>query len=183
MYKKSHLRKKYKLLRKKKYFEINNFFFIPLFKKLKKKFKDKKINISIYYPSKFEINVLKIFELDFFLRNNILLPKIFEKNLMKFYKWSNNDVLTINNYGLLEPLKSKEIIPEVMLIPLLVFDKKKNRIGYGKGFYDRYLNRANKKIKNIMTIGVAFSFQKYHNVPVDDRDVKLNYILTEKGIF
>ena len=102
---------------------------------------------------------------------------------MKFYKWRNNDVLTINNYGLLEPLKSKEIIPEVMLIPLLVFDKKKNRIGYGKGFYDRYLNRADKKIKNIMTIGVAFSFQKYHNVPVDDRDVKLNYILTEKGIF
>ncbi len=183
MYKKSHLRKKYKLLRKKKYFKIDKFFFIPLLNKLKKKFKDKKINISIYYPSKFEINVLKLLELDFFLRNNILLPKIFEKNLMKFYKWRNNDVLTINNYGLLEPLKSKEIIPEVMLIPLLVFDKKKNRIGYGKGFYDRYLNRADKKIKNIMTIGVAFSFQKYHNVPVDDRDVKLNYILTEKGIF
>ena len=183
MYKKIHLRKKYKLLRKKKYFEIDNFFFIPLLKKLKKKFKDKKINISIYYPSKLEINVLKLLELDYFLRNNILLPKIFEKNQMKFYKWRNNDVLTINNYGLLEPLKSKEIIPEVMLIPLLVFDKKKNRIGYGKGFYDRYLNRANKKIKNIMTIGVAFSFQKYHNVPVDDRDVKLNYILTEKGIF
>ena len=183
MYKKSHLRKKYKLLRKKKYFKIDKFFFIPLLKKLKKKFKDKKINISIYYPSKFEINVLKLLELDFFFRNNILLPKIFEKNLMKFYKWRNNDVLTINNYGLLEPLKSKEIIPEVMLIPLLAFDKKKNRIGYGKGFYDRYLNRADKKIKNIMTIGVAFSFQKYHNVPVDDRDVKLNYILTEKGIF
>ena len=183
MYKKSHLRKKYKLLRKKKYFKIDKFFFIPLLKKLKKKFKDKKINISIYYPSKFEINVLKLLELDFFFRNNILLPKIFEKNLMKFYKWRNNDVLTINNYGLLEPLKSKEIIPEVMLIPLLAFDKKKNRIGYGKGFYDRYLNRADKKIKNIMTIGVAKKKKKYHNVPVDDRDVKLNYILTEKGIF
>ena len=106
MYKKSHLRKKYKLLRKKKYFKIDKFFFIPLLNKLKKKFKDKKINISIYYPSKFEINVLKLLELDFFLRNNILLPKIFEKNLMKFYKWRNNDVLTINNYGLLEPLNS-----------------------------------------------------------------------------
>jgi 5-formyltetrahydrofolate cyclo-ligase len=83
---------------------------------------------------------------------------------------------------MLEPIKSKQSIPEVMLVPLLVFDSDKYRLGYGKGFYDRYLNRYLKKFKKILTIGVAFSFQKYHKLPRNNKDVKLNYILTEKGI-
>ena len=55
-------------------------------------------------------------------------------------------------------------------------------MGYGNGFYDRYLNKSIKLQKNILTIGVAFSFQKYHNLPINDNDVKLDYIITEKGI-
>ena len=70
-----------------------------------------------------------------------------------------------------------------MIVPLLVFDKYKNRLGYGKGFYDRYLQKYLKKYKKIITIGIAFSFQKYHILPAANNDVKLNYILTEKGIF
>ena len=70
-----------------------------------------------------------------------------------------------------------------MLVPLLAYDNKKNRLGYGKGFYDRYLKKYLKKYKNILTIGIAFSFQKHHKLPVFNNDVKLNYILTEKGIF
>jgi 5-formyltetrahydrofolate cyclo-ligase len=84
---------------------------------------------------------------------------------------------------MLEPPKSKQNIPDVMLVPLLVFDKDKHRLGYGKGFYDRYLNRHLKKFKDILTIGVAFSFQKLHKLPINNKDVKLNYILTEKGIY
>ena len=56
---------------------------------------------------------------------------------------------------------------------------KKYRLGYGKGFYDRYL----KIFKNILTVGVAFSFQKHHKLPINNKDMKLNYILTEKGIY
>ena len=56
-------------------------------------------------------------------------------------------VLKLNNFGIPEPLESKEIIPNVILVPLLVFDQKKNRIGYGKGFYDKYLNG----LKNILS--------------------------------
>ena len=61
---------------------------------------------------------------------------------------------------------------------MLAYDNENNRLGYGGGFYDRYL----KKYNNIMTIGVAFSFQKHHKIPVSDNDVKLDYILTEKGL-
>ena len=69
-----------------------------------------------------------------------------------------------------------------MLIPLLAFDLQNNRLGYGKGFYDRYLGKFLKNRKNITTIGVAFSFQKYNKLPVSRLDIKLDYILTEKGL-
>ena len=70
-----------------------------------------------------------------------------------------------------------------MLVPILAFDKQNYRLGYGKGFYDRYLNKYLDKFKNILTVGVAFSFQKYHKLPRDKNDVKLRYILTEKGLY
>ena len=69
-----------------------------------------------------------------------------------------------------------------MLVPILAFDKNKYRLGYGKGFYDHYLNKFLKKFKNILTVGVAFSFQKYHKLPRNKNDVKLDFIFTEKGI-
>ena len=92
--------------------------------------------------------------------------------------------LKINKFGILEPLKlSKHIIPDVMLVPLLAFDNRNNRLGYGKGYYDRYLCKYLRKHKNILTIGIAFSFQRYHKLPVSTNDIRLNYILTERGIF
>jgi len=102
---------------------------------------------------------------------------------MNFYSWEKNHVLLVNKFGMLEPFKTKAQIPNLMLVPILAFDDNKYRLGYGKGFYDRYLNRYLKKFKNILTVGVAFSFQKHHKLPIDKNDIKLNYILTEKGIY
>ena len=76
-----------------------------------------------------------------------------------------NDVLCLNKYGICEPLKTKILTPNVILVPLLAFDSNKNRLGYGKGFYDKYLNKYLKKNKKIITVGIAFLFQKYHNLP------------------
>ena len=102
---------------------------------------------------------------------------------MHFYKWEMYDVLQINKFGMLEPFETfKNIVPNIMLVPLLAYDNENNRLGYGGGFYDRYLRKYLKKYNNIMTIGVAFSFQKHHKIPVSNNDVKLDYILTEKGI-
>ena len=182
MHRKNQLRKKFFLLRKKKYYEINKNFFIPFVNLIKSKFKKKKIKLALYYPSSFEINVLRLLEFNYISNQNLLLPVIEENNLMNFFPWKKNEVLQVNRYGMLEPFKSKKNVPDVMLIPLLTFDKDKYRLGYGKGFYDRYLNKYLKKFKNILTVGVAFSFQKYHKLPISHKDVKLNYILTEKGV-
>ena len=137
----------------------------------------------MYYPSNFELNVLKLLELNFISSQDILLPVTDNKNSMNFFSWKKNDVLFVNEFGILEPAKTKTKVPEVMLIPLLAFDKSKFRLGYGKGFYDRYLNKYIKKYKDILTVGVAFSFQKYHKLPINKHDMKLDFILTEKGIF
>ena len=183
MRQKKTVRKKYHLLRKKKYYEISKNFFIPFLDLIKSKFKKKKFKLAIYYPSSFEINVLKLLEFNYISNQNILLPIIKENNSMNFFPWKKNEVLQVNKFGMLEPIKSNLNVPNVMLVPLLVFDSNKYRLGYGKGFYDRYLNKYLKKFKNILTVGVAFSFQKYHKLPINNKDVKLDYILTEKGIY
>ena len=102
---------------------------------------------------------------------------------MYFHEWGKNDVLKVNQFGMLEPVpSSSHVVPDIMLVPLLAYDDQNNRLGYGGGFYDRYLNKYLKKYDNILTIGIAFSFQKHHKIPVLNNDVKLKYILTEKGI-
>jgi len=183
MQQKNLVRKKYHLLRKKKYYEINKFFFIPFIDLIKSKFKKKKIKLALYYPSSFEINVLKILEFNYISKQKLLLPVIEENNSMNFFQWKKNEVLKVNKYGMLEPVRSKKNVPNIMLVPLLSFDINKYRLGYGMGFYDRYLIKYLKKFKNILTVGVAFSFQRHHKLPVNHNDVKLDFIITEKGIY
>jgi 5-formyltetrahydrofolate cyclo-ligase len=183
MQQKDKLRKLYLNKRKKYYYDVDKNFFSPLLKLIRKRINKKHIKIALYYPSNFELNVLKILELKYFTGQTILLPVTEKNNLMKFFLWKKNEVLVVNKFGLLEPIKVKVKIPDVILIPLLAFDKDKFRLGYGKGYYDRYLNKYIKQYKDIMTIGVAFSFQKHHKLPINHNDAKLDFILTEKGIY
>jgi 5-formyltetrahydrofolate cyclo-ligase len=183
MQQKIQLRKKYFDLRKKKFFNIEKEFFLPFLKLIRIKFKKKFIKIALYYPSNFELNVLKLLELKNILTQDILLPVTDQNNHMKFFSWKKNDVLFVNKFGILEPAKTQTKIPDVILVPMLAFDKNRYRLGYGKGFYDRYLNKYLKKFKNILTVGVAFSFQRHHKLPINQKDVKLDFIITEKGIY
>ena len=102
---------------------------------------------------------------------------------MNFCPWQKNKVLFVNEFGILEPAKTNIKIPDIILVPILAFDKDKYRLGYGKGFYDRYLQKYLRKFKNILTVGVAFSFQRHHKLPINYNDVKLNFIITERGIY
>jgi 5-formyltetrahydrofolate cyclo-ligase len=173
------IRKKALVTRRKQYFEISSQFFYPLIKLLKKQKKNTSNTLSLYYPSNFEVNVLNLFQLIKKLKIKTLLPVIKPKNKMSFVEWQYLDPLKVNEFGMLEPcLVDKPLIPSFMLVPLLAFDDNNNRLGYGKGFYDKFLKKKNK----IITIGVAFSFQKYNKLPVSNFDIKLDYILTEKGI-
>ena len=177
------IRKKALVNRKKKYFQISPKFFDPLIKILNKTKKKNTKTLSLYYPSNYEVNPLGLFQLIKKINIKILLPVIKPNNQMNFIEWRYLDPLKVNNFGMLEPcLINKPMVPDFMLVPLLAFDSNNNRLGYGKGFYDRFLNKFLRNKKKIITIGVAFSFQKYNKLPMSNLDIKLDYILTEKGL-
>ena len=87
---------------------------------------------------------------------------------MDFFQWSSKEPLSINKYGIPEPISDKVIYPDILLVPIVAFDKNFNRIGYGGGFYDRYIQRI-KKNKNILTIGLAYSFQKVKKIQINNK--------------
>ena len=138
-------------------------------------------SIAIYYPIKTEISPLKLVSISKQLGLTVSLPVMFKGlKFLSFKVWSGDQKLNKSYYGTLEPPhENKLIIPEIMIVPLLAFDKNLNRLGYGKGYYDKFLSRN----KKILTIGLAFSFQKYKKIPTTKSDMKLDHILTEKGIF
>ena len=132
-----------------------------------------------YYPYNYELNILQILEK--FEKKNFLisLPKIKKKSQMDFFEWSINDPLVINKFGIPEPISKKKKYPDILLVPVVAFDNHLNRIGYGGGFYDRYIKKI-KKIKKIVTIGFAYSYQKVKNIPTNIYDAKLDFIIIRK---
>ena len=173
------IRKKIINLRKKNKFnyEIKKKILINISKKII--FKNK--TIAGYFPINYEISILEMLQ---FLekKNKIVFPKIKNKNQMEFYSWDKSDFLTINNFGIPEPnINKKKYYPDIMFIPLVAFDNNKNRLGYGGGFYDRYIEKIERK-KKIIKIGCAFSFQKINKLPTNYYDKKLDIIITEKKI-
>ena len=182
-YDKPYLRNKYLLQRKKKYLTVKKFNFNLIFKLIRKHFHKKKIIIAGYYPSNCEVNTLNFLEEASKKKFKIVLPVIKSSNKMSFKSWIFKEPLYVNKFGILEPNNlGKEIIPDLIMVPLVAFDRKLNRIGYGKGYYDRSLQKINKIKKKTITLGIAYSFQKCATIPTNKYDFKLNYVFTEQGI-
>ena len=174
---KSQIRIKIFKIRKKNNLKDLSINFDALSKILNKiKIRDK--SIGGYFPYNYEVDAIKILNK---LEKNYLicLPKIKKNFQMDFFQWSSKDPLTINKYGIPEPTSKKIIYPNILLVPLLAFDKYLNRIGYGGGYYDRYIKKIKTK-KKILTIGLAYSFKKVKEIPVNKYDKKLDYIIKEK---
>ena len=100
---------------------------------------------------------------------------------MDFYSWYTKNLLKLNKYGIPEPEPKEKVYPDIIFIPLVAFDNRLYRIGYGGGYYDRYIEITSNK-KNFLKIGVAFSYQKISRVPTNKYDKKLDIIITEKYI-
>jgi len=177
---KSKLRKK--ILKIRKYANKNNIKikFDKVFNLIKKNNFIIKI-IGGYFPINYEVDDMDILERLNKKNYQISLPVIKKNFEMDFYKWSFKDSLKINQYGIPEPETIKLTYPDVILVPLVAFDKKLNRLGYGGGYYDRLIEKLSKK-KKILKIGLALSVQKINSVPITKFDKKLDYIVTDKYI-
>jgi len=177
---KSQIRKKILKIRKKKFdqnLKINLDKFICFLQINKSNLR----NIAGYYPYNYEIDDLEILAMFEKKKINVLLPIIKKNNQMNFFKWSINDPLKINKFGIPEPISSRILYPDILLIPLVGFDNNLNRLGYGGGYYDRYIEKI-EKIKKVVKIGLAFSYQKIVSVPITKYDKRLDFIITEKQI-
>ncbi len=178
---KSLIRKKIIKTRKINFKYNLNIDFTKIASLIKKVKKSSKI-IGGYYPVNYEIDDIKILnrlEKKGFI---ISLPRIKKNFQMDFYKFSNKDILKVNKYGIPEPLTSKKVLPDILLVPIVGFDKNLNRIGYGAGYYDRAIDKIKKK-KKLLTIGLAFHFQEVKFVPTNKFDYKLDFVVSNKKVF
>ena len=152
--KKSQIRKI--ILKKEIYFNIKNkkINFLNLLKLLNHKSKNKKI--GLYYPIGSEVCTIDLIENLRKKKYIISLPVIDKNFKMSFYEWNKNSPLKINNFGIPEPLKSKKIIPSTLIIPIVAFDINLNRLGYGGGFYDRFINKLEKSKKILKNWSCSF---------------------------
>jgi 5-formyltetrahydrofolate cyclo-ligase len=98
-----------------------------------------------------------------------------------FRQWSPGDPLEEVTWGIREPRASAPLVePDVLLSPLLAFDRAGYRLGYGGGFYDRTLERL-RSIKPVVAIGLALDEQRVDAVPHADYDERLDWVLTPSG--
>ena len=114
---------------------------------------------------------------------NLALPAIDSKTKeINFFMYHKDTELIENQFSILEPKnKDKVIFPKIILIPLLGYSKSGFRLGYGGGYYDKYLSKNG--IGDVKKIGIAFSFQEVEEIPVEDHDERLDWILTEKHLY
>ncbi len=113
---------------------------------------------------------------------SIIVPKVnFETKSMASILLQEHTKLVPNSYGVPEPEEGLEVAPkqlDVVFIPLLAYDEKGNRLGYGKGFYDRFLAQCSPDCKRI---GLSF-FEPEHHLPVLEHDIPLHCCVTPRKI-
>ena len=135
-------------------------------------------SIFVYLSMDKEINTYKIINHALEDDKKVFVPYLENRN-MSLRRLRNLDDLTEGAFGI-KTSKNEESItnPDLSLVPGLSFDENKNRLGYGGGYYDKYL--ANSK-----TISIGLFAEIVHSIeiPTDETDVSLDYILTENGIF
>ena len=136
--------------------------------------------IGIYYSLKSEVDTLKLIRYSLTHNKIVLLPRV-EGSNMSFYPIDSLDNLCRSSFGIMEPV-GETIFPkegiDLLIVPGLVFDKNKNRIGFGRGYYDKYLFDYKGT-----TIGICYEEQMTEEIIPDEFDVKLKKIITEKCVY
>ncbi|TWA68272.1 5-formyltetrahydrofolate cyclo-ligase [Azospirillum brasilense] len=99
---------------------------------------------------------------------------------LTFRDWDPALPLAAGRYGIREPGADRpEVVPAVLLVPMLAFDRSGHRLGYGAGYYDRTLD-ALRAIRPVLAVGMAFAAQEMDAVPCGAHDERLDWILTER---
>jgi|SRR5215213_5338493 len=139
--------------------------------------------VSGFFPLKTEISPLPLMRKLVDAGAQLALPVIDGRGkplIMRAFAFG--DALASGQWGIREPkADAAEVAPDILLVPLLAFDRQGHRIGYGAGYYDMTIGKL-QAMKPVVAIGIAFAAQEIGEVPVTPRDARLDLVLTEREI-
>lgn len=135
--------------------------------------------ICLYYPLGKEVNLLPLASAALALGKQTAFPRVNGSEL-EFYQVQTLSEFVQGTFGVMEPVSSEKISAEhgLVLVPGLAFDTEGGRMGYGKGYYDRYFARYPECCK----IGICYEMQLISKVPCDQHDVRMDGVATEQGL-
>jgi 5-formyltetrahydrofolate cyclo-ligase len=135
--------------------------------------------IAVYISLPHEFNTSNLIDYALSLDKRVCVPKIFKENEMRFYEINKKTKYELNKFRTLEPINSNEIFSDdidLIVTPGVLFHKSGYRLGYGGGFYDRYLSKYKGK-----TIALTFKETLSNELwDIDKFDIKVNKIITDK---
>ncbi len=135
-------------------------------------------HLFLAIPEKKEVDTSFLLSILHGKDKNIVLPKVSDSNSLKHFLLTDNTKLKRSNWGVPEPVDGIEI-PEkkidVVFVPLLAFDQKGNRLGYGKGFYDNFLGKCR---TGVIKVGLSLFEAEEQISDINDNDIPLNYCVT-----
>lgn len=182
---KADLRTKYRALRKPLTFDeimndslaiANNCLYLPIWDKTY-------FHLFLPIEAQKEVNTEFLLQILAGRDKEVVVSKSnFDTRHMTHYLLTDNTKLQVNDYGIPEPVDGLEVPAhkiEVVFVPLLAYDKKGNRVGYGKGFYDQFLSECK---PNVIKIGVSYFDPEETISDVYESDVKLDFCVTPEGV-
>lgn len=137
--------------------------------------------IYVYIDCKNEVMTGEIMETALRMGKRIAAPRVYGQE-MTFYEINSLDDLEPGYFGILEPKDGLDAVAHedaFLVMPGVAFDQYKHRVGYGGGFYDRYLE----KYPHLYKAALAFEFQMMEEVPVEPTDILPDVVITEKQIY
>lgn len=181
---KADLRTKYKALRKQLTFDeimndslaiANNCLYLPIWDKTY-------FHIFLPIEAQKEVNTEFLLQILAGRDKEIVVSKSdFDSGRMTHYLLTDNTKLKVNDHGIPEPVDGLEVPAhkiDVIFVPLLAYDKKGNRVGYGKGFYDQFLSECK---PDVIKIGLSYFDPEETISDVFEKDVKLDFCVTPEG--
>lgn len=135
--------------------------------------------LSGYMPIRTEIDPLQAMAR---YRGRVCVPVIIGKGqALAFREWTPDTEMAGGEFGALIPATGDWLQPQVLIVPLLAWDRRGYRLGYGGGFYDRTLQGL-RALRPTVAIGFAFAAQEVAEVPIDATDQRLDLVVTEAGV-
>jgi 5-formyltetrahydrofolate cyclo-ligase len=112
----------------------------------------------------------------------IALPAVLDATTMAFRRHRPGEALVSGRFGVLSPGDRAAVVdPDLLIMPLVAFDRTGARLGYGRGFYDRAIAGLRQRGVRPILVGVAFAAQEVADIPVEPHDVRLDFVVTEEA--